>query len=477
MSVRAALVAIDLGAESCRVCLLQWPGGTPAVRIVHRFSNAPVASGSSLRWNLDRICRELEQGLRRCAELAPEGIASIGVTGWAVDYVRLDAQGRPQAQPFCYRDPRTAKALAAVHERVPAENLYSITGVQIQPINTIYQLYADKLSGVPDFAPWVNLPEYILHWLGAPRIAEYTNATHTALVNAKTRTWSSDLFDVLGLDAAAAPEIVAPGTLLGPMRHALAELAAFRNTQLIAPACHDTASAIAGIPGEGDAWAYISSGTWSLVGTPLPAPHNTPEACAQGFTNLGGIAGRVLFHRGIPGMWLLRQCMDIWEQQSPCSVEALIAACRELAPPDFALGLDDPAFLAPGNMPARINDQLARRGLSLLPEGCEAASLYANLIFHSLAKQYGTILKSAEAMTGKRLERICVVGGGSRNELLNTLTSRATGLPVSRCSPESSTVGNFAVQCARLGHPQGELSAAEVAAHARLLVPALQTGR
>lgn len=474
MSARAALVAVDLGAESCRVSLLQWPAGDPVVRMVHRFANAPLATSAGLRWDLDRICRELEQGLRQCAEMAPEGIAYIGVTGWAVDYVRLDPHGRPQAQPFCYRDVRTAKAMAAVHERVPAERLYAITGVQVQQINTIYQLYADKQNGVPDAAPWVNLPEYILHWLGAPRVSEYTNATHTALVDAKTHRWSSELFDALGLDPAAAPEIVAPGTPLGAVTHPLSRLSAFRNTQLIAPACHDTASAIAGIPADSGTWAYISSGTWSLVGTTLAEPHKTPEACAQGFTNLGGIAGTVLFHRGIPGMWLLRQCMDVWERQSPCSVEALIAACGELLEPEFVLDLNDPAFLQPGNMPARINDQLVRRGLPTLPLTCEAAPQYASLIFHSLARRYGALLRSAATMTGKTPDQIYAVGGGSRNELLNTLTAQASGLPVTPCSPESSTVGNFAVQCSRLDQSEGDLSADTVAAHARALVPALR---
>lgn len=446
------------------------------MRMVHRFANAPVAIGSGLRWDLDRICLEVEQGLRQCAELAPEGISSIGVTGWAVDYVRLDADGRPLSQPFCYRDARTTNAMAAVHERVPAEHLYAVSGVQIQQINTIYQLYADKLSGVPDAARWVNLPEYILHWLGAPCVAEYTNATHTALVDLKHRTWSSEIFDALGFDPAAAPEIVAPGTPLGAMNHPLCRLAAFRNTQLVAPACHDTASAIAGIPAEGDSWAYISSGTWSLVGTPLAAPHNTAEARAMGFTNLGGIAGKVLFHRGIPGMWILRQCMDVWERQSPCSIETLIAECGGLPEPEFMLDLDDPVLVPPGDMPARINDQLARRGLPVLPLGCEAAPQYANLIFHSLARRYGALLERAATMTGKRLDRICIVGGGSQNELLNRLTAQASGLPVTRCSPESSTVGNFAVQCSRLDQPEGNLSASTVAAHARALLPALQSG-
>jgi rhamnulokinase len=473
VSQRPALVAIDLGAESCRVSLLQWPGDAPAVRMVHRFSNAPVPEANTLRWNLTRICQELYRGLRHCADLAPEGIASIGVTGWAVDYVRLDPHGSLYAQPFCYRDPRTTNAMAEVHKRLPAETLYAITGVQIQPINTIYQLYADHLAGIPANTPWVNLPEYILHWLGAPRIAEYTNATHTALLDTETRQWSREIFLLLGLDLAAAPEIVPAGTLLGTLSSQLRTLPAFHNTQLIAPACHDTASAIAGIPAHGDAWAYISSGTWSLVGTPLISPNKTPEACHQGFTNLGGAGDTVLFHRGLAGMWLLRQCMNEWEKSSPCTIQSLIAAAQSIPAPHFELDLDDPAFLTPGDMPARINQQLQARNLPQLPSGCEAAPQYAGLLFHSLARRYASVLNSIHALTGKTLDRIHVVGGGSRNEFLNELTAQASGLPVERCSPESSTLGNFAVQCARLESPEAELDTPAITRHATQLAPAL----
>jgi rhamnulokinase len=210
---KPALIAIDLGAESCRVSLLSWREHAPSISMVRRFENGPEDHGQDgLRWNLDRICIELEAGLRSCADMAPEGIASIGVTGWAVDYVRLDASGRPLAQPFCYRDERAQAAFKAVHAIVPPATLYGRTGVQIQPINTIYQLYADKSSGVAGSAPWVNLPEYILHWLGAPRIAESTNATHTGLIDADTREWSGTLFEALGLEIAAAPELVPPGS-------------------------------------------------------------------------------------------------------------------------------------------------------------------------------------------------------------------------------------------------------------------------
>jgi rhamnulokinase len=472
-AVRPAVVAIDLGAESCRVSLLRWSAeGEPAVTMVRRFSNGPwIADGNQsggIRWNLDRICRELDAALRSCAELAAEGVASIGVTGWAVDYVRLDSSGQPLAPPFSYRDPRTNAAFEQVHAILPRDRLYALTGVQIQPINTLYQLYADKMAGAAG-AQWVSLPEYVLHWLGARRVAEYTNATHTALIDPDSRSWSEEIFFRLGLERSAAPELVAPGTALGPLRADLRRLAAFAETQLIAPACHDTASAIAGIGSHPGEWAYISSGTWSLIGMVLAETHRTREAGALGFTNLGAAGGGILFHRGLPGMWLLRQCLDCWEKERGWSFTELIAEARSLPPSRTLLDLDDPSFIAPGNMPARINEQRIRKGAAPLSEECDAAPLFANLIFRSLAARYGSLLAEMARIAGRRPERICVVGGGSRNDFLNELTAAAAGIRVERGSVESSTLGNFAVQLARLAQDGDGVSAEGVAEQARNL--------
>jgi len=260
------------------------------------------------------------------------------------------------------------------------------------------------------------------------------------------------------MDLSAAPEIVSPGTMLGSLREDLRRLPSFAETQLIAPACHDTASAIAGIPESPGNWAYISSGTWSLVGMPLAMSLRTADAFARGFTNLGAADGGVLFHRGIPGMWLLRQCMHRWGANRAWSLADLIVAARRLPAPGELLDLDDPALLPPGDMTARINAQRTRRDLEQLPGGCESAPEYANLIFHSLAGRYGSLLSEIEQMTGCRPHHICVVGGGSQNEYLNTLTSQATGLPLQRCAVESSTLGNFALQWARIEQDSGSLS-------------------
>ncbi|HEX4022373.1 MAG TPA: FGGY family carbohydrate kinase [Acidobacteriaceae bacterium] len=474
MNHQPTLVAIDLGAESCRVSLLQWKKDQPSIMVVQRIPNQPHDSGvAGLRWDFEHICIEIEAGLRACAAQTREPIASIGVTGWAVDYVRLDAAGKPLAPPFCYRDERTNAAAQAVHARIPAADLYAITGTQIQPLNTIYQLYADKTSGMPASTPWVNLPEYVLHRLGAPCVAEYTNATHTGLIDMETGTWSDSIFSILELDRAAAPKLVDTGTILGPMSGEMRELPGFANTQLIAPACHDTASAVSGMPVDSSGTcAYLSSGTWSLMGTLLPNSLRTPEAFSRGFTNLGAAGGGVLFHRGIPGMWLLRQCMNRWDGQRAWSLTELIAAAQNLPAPNDLLDLDDPYFRLPGDMTARINRQRVDHGLQALPDGREAAPCYANLIFHSLAGRYVALLDDLEYLTRRRPQHIYIAGGGSRNEYLNALTEAATGVPVHRCSVESSTMGNFAIQWARLEHACGRLSLSSITAKASALAAA-----
>ena len=212
------LVAIDLGGESCRVSLLQWKGGAPQIELVHRFPNAPVQQGDSLYWNLSNILSQLEDGLRRCAQHSPAPIAAIGVDGWAVDYVRLGSDQLPLAPPFCYRDLRTEAAETAIRSRISNQELFRISGVQPLRINTLYQLAADQMAGIPTNARWVNLPEYVLAHLGGRRVAEYTNATHTGLVDSTTRQWSRSLFDLCGSDIRAAPELIPTGTGIGTVQ-------------------------------------------------------------------------------------------------------------------------------------------------------------------------------------------------------------------------------------------------------------------
>ena len=443
------MIAVDLGAGSCRVSLLRWVGGVPDVAVVHRFPNAPVPDGNSIRWNLKMICEGVEHGLRLCAERSPEPIASIGVDGWAVDYVRLNQDGLPQSLPYCYRDPRNDAAVEAVRALIPESRLYEITGLQRLHFNTIYQLNADKQAGVPDAMPWVNLPEYLLHRLGARRVSEYTNATHTGLIDLRTKSWSGEIFDALGFDRSAAPELVPPGTDLGPLAGELAKLPAFWNTRLIAPACHDTASAIAAIAHAGDDWAYLSSGTWSLLGTVLDQPLNSEAAYRDDFTNLGAAGGGICFHKSVNGMWLIQQCLDHWAKSGlAIHLPDLIESAAKLRVPNALLDVDHPELMLPGDMPARINARLRAAGQEVIPEGRDSAPIFANLIFHSLAARYAEVLQELAKITGRNFRTLHLVGGGGRNWLLNQLTEQATGLKLQVGHVESSTIGNLAIQMA-----------------------------
>lgn len=444
-----ALVAVDLGAESCRVSLLRWVEEKPALTLVHRFANAPCERNGHLYWDLAMIEAGIDEGMRKCAQIAVEGIRSVAVDGWAVDYVRIDANGHALADPFCYRDERTISAMEELHHLLGAARLRELTGIQIVRLNTLYQLVADRQLGLAPGHRWLNLPEYMLfRWGGAP-VAEYTNATHTGMVELYAREWSGEILDAAKLHGV--PDIVPPGTIIGTLAGPLAALPAFKDTVLIAPACHDTASAIAGIPATGNDWAYISGGTWSLIGTVIAQPRNTAETAKENFTNLGAVGTRICFHASVSGMWLLRQCMETWTKNGRAwDLTELIAAAERSPRPDGLLNVDEEDFLLPGDMPQRINAQRARQHLPPLDEHVDNAPAFANLIFHSLAARYAIALDRVAFHSGKVLKRVFLVGGASQNEYLNRLTHQATGLEIHRGAPESSTIGNFAVQLAAL---------------------------
>jgi rhamnulokinase len=462
-----ARVAIDLGAESCRVSVLRWVDNRPVITEVHRIPNGPVQQGSSLHWPLQRISTGIEEGLRQAAYLATEGIASIAVDGWAVDYVRLDGDGKPLHDPFCYRDERTIIAKQKADALLSPEQAFRLTGAQPLRINTIYQLLADA----PDItnARWICLPEYVLHRLGAPRIAEFTNATHTGLVDPATGTWAWDILALFGLSIEAAPRIVGPGTRLGFLGGPLSDLPPYHGTELIAPACHDTASAIAGISASLDSAAYICSGTWSLIGTLVPEPITTPHALAARYTNQGAAAGGYCFHTNVNGMWLIKQCMEQWASAGRnLTIPDLVERAAACAPTEI-INVDAEPLLLAGNMPTRINDQLAAAGHPPIADIPGNEPLFARLIFESLAARYATAIADLEQILQRKLTTIHIIGGASRNRLLADLTAQRTGLPVACGHPESSTIGNFSVQLAATETPDRPLTLARLRHWARLL--------
>ena len=447
-----ALVAVDLGAESCRVSLLRWIEGKPHVQLVHRFANGPIRDeAGSLRWPLEAIIAGVDQGMKLCADRAPEGIRSVAVDGWAVDYVRIDARREPLAPPFCYRDERTIAAERELHNRISPTELRRITGLQSQQLNTLYQLYADKLAGASAGRGWLNLPEYLLHRWGGSAVAEFTNASHTEMVQLEDRCWSREILKAAGFDLSQMPQLVPPGTRLGYLEGELAALPAFQRTELIAPACHDTASAVAGVPARNGSWGYISSGTWSLVGTVLNRPHMNMNAWKSGFTNLGAVGERILFQKNVNGMWLLKQCMESWAEEGKAwEIAELCKSAETVDAPMGLLDLTDTELQRVGEMPARINANRRAQADIALDESSAAAPIMASLIFHSLAHHYAATFDQIEELTGKRLDTIYLVGGGSRNSLVASLTAASTDRRVVVGSPESSTIGNLAVQLASL---------------------------
>lgn len=469
-----ARVAIDLGAESCRVSLLRWNQGRPEISLIHRIPNGPVHVEGSLRWPFDKILDGLEEGLRKAAAAAAqEGIASIAVDGWAVDYVRLGPDGLPPANPHCYRDERTVATKEAADRLAPPEWAFAHAGAQPLRINTVYQLLAD----VDRHAPWVNLPEYVLYRLGGRRVAEYTNATHTGLVEIATGDWSEELLERLDLPRDAFPPIVPAGTVLGKLKGALADLPAFRDTELIVPACHDTASAIAGIQTDLDGTAYICSGTWSLVGTLIAAPITTKEAMDAGYTNQGAACGGFCFHTNVNGMWILKQCLESWRKAGRAwELPELIAQAATRNDFPGTVNVDAPPLMLDDDMPARLNEQLRAGGHAGIEDRAGNEPMFARVIFESLAHRYATALRSLEKMLNNSIKRIHILGGGSLNQLLTRLTAERTGLPVETGNVESSTVGNFAVQVAASEARGGPLQREAVRRWARELCEKRECG-
>jgi rhamnulokinase len=475
-------VAVDLGAGSCRVSLAEWDGSQASVHLAHRYPNGPVEREGHLWWRLDPLCDGADEGLDLASRLLTDvkggmgGIDSVGVDGWAVDYVRLDQSGKPMADPLCYRDQRTETAMPEVWAKIPQERLYELTGIQFLRFNTLYQLYADLRDGLEPGAQWLNVPEYLLFrfagydWNAA--VSEYTNATHTQLVNARTRNWCDEIFEKVGLNRSAASRIVPPGTQLGPLRSDAAALDAYKAARVIAAACHDTGAAVAGIPDATTEWAFISSGTWSLVGALLDEPCTSAAALRENFTNEGGAGGRIRFLKNVNGMWLLEECLREWNSAGTgsWSVAELVAECEKLPVPETLFNVDAPQLIVPGHMPSRINRELEKAGHAPLPEDPENAPRMAAVIFASLAARYAEVLRALKKVTGRKFHRLYVVGGGSQNEYVNHLIADYTSLEVRRGPVESSTIGNLAIQFASLESGNAEITAADVARWGERLV-------
>ena len=450
MSIARNVVAVDLGAESGRLVLCRWNGSDGSLEEIHRFPNGPKQVEKHLVWDVDRLWNEIQQGLSKAATKTGGQIDSVGVDGWGVDYALLDGAGNRIGQSFCYRDARNVPAMEKTFTKISRQRLYEITGIQMLPFNTVHQLVAHVEEFPEDWnraAFWLNLPEYFQYRLTGVAAAEYTEASTTQLLDVRKRTWSPELASALGLDLAKFPSIVQAGTVLGKIRPEISQATGLTNTQVITPACHDTGSAVAGIPFSHEESAFISSGTWSLVGTVLLHPVVSGDGQGKTFTNEGGVAGSIRFLQNVIGLWLLQECLREWNAQGLHLTPADLAAqCLETPPDGPYFYADETRYLAPGNMVERINAGLRDAGFGEEKRPPELAAI----IFRSLARRYAEVVGEMGRLTGKSIKRICIVGGGVKNEALNRLTELVTGIPVVRGPSESTAAGNLAVQIAAL---------------------------
>lgn len=439
---RSPYLAFDLGAESGRAVLADLHSGILTTREVHRFSNHPVESGRSLRWNVERLWFEIRQALNSLGDLR---LAGIGVDAWGVDYALLGEDGRVLEMPYHYRDRRTEGAMEHVFRKIPKEEIYRTTGIQFMPINTLYQLYAahrDTPSIVAAAKQMVTIPDLFNYWLSGRALCEFTNATTTQMVDAARRVWARDLMQHVGLRTDLPAPIVEPGTVIGPMLSGIVSNATLAGTPVIAPACHDTGSAVAAINAR-DGVAFLSSGTWSLIGTELDAPVVTPEALKLNFTNEGGVNGTTRLLKNVMGLWMLQECRNSWSAQGMNGAygELVELANRE---PAFAhlVDPDDELFLRPSDMLLVINQFCAKTH----QPSPSSAGAYVRCIFESLAMKYRLTIRSLEKICGHPIEQIRVVGGGSKNRLLNQFTANATGRTVLAGPAEATALGNIAIQ-------------------------------
>ena len=451
MATTSNYLALDLGAESGRGLLGRFDGERLELEEVHRFPNGPVRMLDTIYWDLPRLFEEVKASLRKAGSGGGE-LDGAGVDTWGVDFGLIGRGDTLLGNPVHYRDARTDGMLEAAFERVPRERIYEVTGLQFLPFNTLYQLLAMVRSNSPilEAAETMLMMPDLLGWLLTGRRAgERTDASTTQLLDPRTGTWSDALCRDLGLPRAILPELIEPGTALGPLRRSVAEeVGLTRPLTVIAPATHDTASAVAAVPASSGLssppdWCYLSSGTWSLLGVEVPGPVINAETMRYNFTNEGGVAGTTRLLKNIMGLWLVQESRRTWARAGrEWTYEDLIARAQVAPPFATLVDPDDTSFLATGDMPARLSAYCIRTNQA--PPADEAALIRCCL--ESLALKYRWAIERLEAILGTTIRTIHVVGGGTKNALLCQFTADACGRPVHAGPVEATAIGNILMQ-------------------------------
>lgn len=444
-------IAVDLGAESGRVMLSLVSLDKLELEEVHRFSNGPIDENGSLRWDFDRLLSEVKAGISKAAKEAGTGIAGIGVDSWGVDFGLLGADGKLLENPYHYRDSRTNGMMEKAFELMGKRAIYDSTGIQFMQLNSIYQLFAMRLANSDVLAKTKRLifiGDLFSYYLCGKAFGEYTLASTSQLMDMKTGKWSQDIFDKLSLSVEIMPDIVMPGTIVGQLTEPIADELGCGQIPVIATGSHDTASAVVAVPGGEGNWAYLSSGTWSLMGVEVPQAIVNDKTFEFEFTNEGGVENTIRLLKNIMGLWLVQECKRQWEREGiELSYPELTDMAQKAEPFASHIEVDYSGFLAPGDMPKRINDYLVETGQKTI----EDKGQMTRTILEGLSFKYRLVLERIEEVIGKKVDCLHIVGGGMQNELLNQFAANATGKKVIAGPAEATATGNVLMQAKATG--------------------------
>ena len=447
MGERTRFLAFDLGAGSGRAVLGILEEGKLRIREVSRFPNRMLRLGGHYHWNIYSLFEKLRDAMAEVSRDPSGPPASVAVDTWGVDFCLFAGDGSLLGLPFAYRDLRTQGMPDLFFEKIPARRVYEKTGIQTMAINTLFQLYSMVREGSPLLEAARSLlmmPEALSYFLSGVQGSERTIASTSQIFNPGLGAWDPELVEILGIRPGLLVEVGEPGRVLGPLAEDLAEETGLKGTAVVAGAGHDTAAAVAAVPAEGDDWAYISCGTWSLIGVELDEPLLTEAAFRMNFTNEGGVAGKIRFLKNVSGLWLLQECRRAWGDPS---WDKLVEEARLAEPFLVFLDPDWEGFLNPPDMPAAIREFCGETG----QETPSYRGGIVRAILESLALKYRIVLEGLEEVLGRKIGRLHLVGGGARNELLCRFTANATGLPVTAGPYEATSIGNLLVQAMALG--------------------------
>lgn len=462
MAEKSNYIAVDLGAESGRVMLGTIAAGQLDLEEMHRFANGPVEQQGSLRWDFDRLLGEIKTGIGVAARKADGTVLGIGVDTWGVDFGLIGADGGLIEAPYHYRDSRTNGMMDVAFESMPKRDVYQNTGIQFMQLNSLYQLLAMRRANSSALAKAEKLlfmADLFSYFLCGQVFGEYTLASTSQMMDMTTGQWSAPIFEKLGLPLDIMPPIVMPGAVVGELTDAMAQEIGCAKISVIAVGSHDTASAVLGVPGSGSNWAYLSSGTWSLMGVELPGAIVNDKSFGYEFTNEGGVDNTIRLLKNIMGLWLVQECKRQWQREGQDLSYGQLTEMASQAQPFFGhVECDSSDFLAPGDMPARINKHLGETG----QQPTDDKGQMVRLVLESLALKYRSTLKAIEDVTGQTIDVLHIVGGGIQNELLCQFAANAIGRKVVTGPIEATASGNILMQARATGQIQSIAEARQI---------------